>query len=252
MMDLPLMEFDSSIPALMSPRPPVLDQALPQRVVMSFFPEVIAALELSHRAHRIGRFSLELGGGDIFVLTHRRVPVAVFHPGVGASLAVVHMEKAIAAGAQVFVACGGAGAVEPGMALGHVVVPTAAVRDEGTSFHYAPPSRQIHADPATVATAIQVLDEQAVPFTLGTTWTTDAPYRETTARIRRRRDEGCLTVEMETAAFLAVAAFRAVRFVQYLYAADDVSGQMWDHREWTTATIRNKLLQLAIDTAVRL
>lgn len=57
---------------------------------------------------------------------------------------------------------------------------------------------------------------------------------------------------METAAFLAVAAFRGVRFVQYLYAGDDVSGQAWGHREWTTATIRNELLQLAIETAVRL
>jgi purine-nucleoside phosphorylase len=78
------------------------------------------------------------------------------------------------------------------------------------------------------------------------------PWNKTTARIRRPRDEGCLTIEMETAAFLAVAAFRGVRFVQYLSAGDDVSGQTWDHREWTTATIRNKLLQLAIDTVVRL
>jgi hypothetical protein len=66
----------------------------------------------------------------------------VFHSGVGASLAVLHMEQAIAAGAGAFVACGGAGAVEPGMALGQVVVPTAAVRDEGTSFHYAPASHK--------------------------------------------------------------------------------------------------------------
>jgi len=138
------------------------------------------------------------------------------------------------------------------MALGHVIIPTAAVRDEGTSFHYAAPSRHIHTDPTTVAIASQVLHERAAPFTLGTTWTTDAPYRETTARIHRRQHEGCLTVEMETAAFLAVAAFRKVRFIQYLYAGDDLSGPTWDHRKWTKADARTKLLQLAIETVLRL
>ncbi len=103
--------FYSSAIALMSPSALVLDQLLPQRVVMCF--------SRGHRrpgghppAHN--RFSLELGGADISVRTHPRVSLAVFHPGVGASIAVLHMEKAIAAGAQTFVACGGAGAVEPG------------------------------------------------------------------------------------------------------------------------------------------
>jgi uridine phosphorylase len=251
-MDLPLTEFDHSATALISPHLPALDEPLPQRAVMCFFPEIVAALTVSHQARRIGRFSAELGGGDIFVLAHDEVPVAVFHPGVGAPLAVLHLEQAIAAGAYAFVACGAAGALKAGMALGHVIIPTAAVRDEGTSFHYAAPSRQIHTDPSTVAIASQVLHERAVPFTLGTTWTTDAPYRETTARIHRRQREGCLTVEMETAAFLAVTAFRKVRFIQYLYAGDDLSGTTWDHRKWTTADARTKLIQLAIETVLRL
>jgi hypothetical protein len=57
---------------------------------------------------------------------------------------------------------------------------------------------------------------------------------------------------METAAFLAVAAFRDVRFTQYLYAGDDVSGEAWDHRAWTTAAVRPKLLALATETVTRL
>jgi purine-nucleoside phosphorylase len=81
------------------------------------------------------------------------------------------------------------------------------------------------------------------------TWTTDGVFRETPARVRARRDEGCVTVEMETAAFLAVAAFRDVRFVQYLYAGDDVSGEAWDHRGWTTADVRADLFRLAVETA---
>lgn len=107
-----------------------------------------------------------------------------------------------------FVACGAAGAVLPDLALGHVVVPDAAVRDEGTSFHYASASREIRADPAAVATAVAVLEERSIPHTVGTTWTTDAPHRETAERVRTRRGEGCITVEMETAAFTAVAVAR--------------------------------------------
>jgi uridine phosphorylase len=219
---------------------------------MCFFPEVVSGLVVSHGGRHIGVFSRELGGHEIYLVKSGNIPVAVFHPGVGAPLAVQHFEKAIAAGGRAFVACGGAGAVQPGLALGHVVIPTAAVRDEGTSFHYAAPARLIQADPSTVALCGSVLVERGVPHTTGTTWTTDAPYRETPTKIQTRRDEGCLTVEMETAAFLAVAQFRDVRFAQYLYAGDDISGEARDRRGWNTANARADLFQLAIDTVARL
>ena len=250
--DLPLMEFDPSTDALVATGPPVLTEPLPERVVMCFFPEVVAGLVETHGAQPIGEFSQELGSHKIYRLAHREYPVAVFHPGVGAPLAVQHFEKAIAAGGRSFVACGSAGAIQPGLALGHIVVPNAAVRDEGTSYHYAPPSRMIRADPEAVDTAVATLAERGIPYATGTTWTTDAPFRETSARVHTRRDEGCVTVEMETAAFLAVAQFRDVRFVQYLYAGDDLSGEAWEHRGWTTANVRTELLQLAIETATNL
>lgn len=251
-MDLPLTEFDPSSHALITPAPPALTEPLPERVVMCFFPEVVTGLVDTHGGRRIGEFSREYGGHKIYQLVHGEVPVAVFHPGVGAPLAVQHFETAIAAGGRFFVACGGAGAIQSGLALGHIVVPNAAVRDEGTSFHYAPPGRMIRVDPAMVDTAVATLAEHGIPYATGTTWTTDAPFRETPARVRARRDEGCVTVEMETAAFLAVARFRSVAFVQYLYAGDDLSGEAWDHRGWTTANVRAQLLQLAIETATKL
>jgi uridine phosphorylase len=250
--DLPLTEFDAASPALIEPVAPTLTEPLPPRVVLCFFPEVLAGLADSHGARRIGSFSRELGGHGIYLTHHRGLPVAVLHPGVGAPLAVLHLERAIAAGARVLVACGGAGAVRPEMALGHVVVPDAAVRDEGTSFHYAAPTRTIQADATALAAAVAVLERREIPFTVGTTWTTDAPHRETADRIRTRREEGCVTVEMEAAAFIAVAAFRGVRFGQLLYAGDDVSGRAWDDRRWTTSRARPQLLELALETVTRL
>jgi uridine phosphorylase len=250
--EIPLTEFDPDADALITPSSPALREPLPKRVVMCFFPEVIDGLADTHGAEVIGRFSREIGGHRIYRLVHDGIPVAVFHPGVGAPLAVQHFERAIAAGGRVFVACGGAGALQSGLAVGHIVVPAAAVRDEGTSFHYAPPARTIQADAPLVDLAMNLLAERGLPCTTGTTWTTDAPFRETRARVNARRDEGCITVEMETAAFLAVARWRDVSFVQYLYAGDDLSGEAWDHRGWTTADVRAELLQIAVETAARI
>jgi uridine phosphorylase len=202
---------------------------------------VVAELGWEFPRHPL--YVLEVGEGQ---------RVAVFCPGVGAPLATALFEDAVAHGCSNFVACGGAGALVPGLALGHVVVPDAAVRDEGTSYHYLPAAREVTADPDAVAAAVAVLERNSVPHTVGKTWSTDAPYRETVARIARRRAEGCITVEMEAAAFMAVARHRGVRFAQYLYAGDDLSGEAWDHRSWQTTSARRTLFELAIQASLGL
>src|SRR3954463_5348363 len=77
--------------------------------------------------------------------------LTLFHPGVGAPLAAAMLEEAIALGCRKFVACGGAGVLDRSIALGHLVVPTAAIRDEGTSYHYLPPAREVEPSPEGVA-----------------------------------------------------------------------------------------------------
>ena len=85
------------------------------------------------------------------------------------------------------------------------------------------------------------------------TWTTDAPYRETPEKVKLRKAEGCLTVEMETAAFLSIAQFRDVRFGQLLYGGDDVSGSNWCARQWQRKKgVREKLFRLAVDICINL
>ena len=86
---------------------------------------------------------------------------------------------------------------------------------------------------------------------LGKTWTTDAFYRETSAKVRLRKEEGCLTVEMEAAAFFAVACFRGVDFAQLLYGGDDVSGETWDSRDWVNRhSARESLFWLAAEACL--
>jgi uridine phosphorylase len=87
----------------------------------------------------------------------------------------------------------------------------------------------------------------------GKTWTTDALYRETAAKVTRRRDEGCLTVEMEAAALFAVARFRGVPLAQVLYGGDDVSGAEWDSRHWDKSTsVRERVFWLAAEACLEL
>ena len=173
--------------------------------------------------------------------------------GVGAPLAVGWIEELITLGGRAFVAAGGAGVLVPGLAMGHVIVPTSAVRDEGTSYHYLPPSREVAPTADALDAIVATLDAHEVPHVQGKTWTTDGVFRETREKVKRRVAEGCLAVEMEAAAFFAVARFRGVSFGQMLYAGDDLSGDAWDGREWMRhATRRDLLLRLAVDAVARI
>ena len=168
-------------------------------------------------------------------------------------MAAVILEEMIALGCRRFIACGGAGVLRGDIADRHLVVPTAAVRDEGTSYHYFPPSRELEPAPAAVTAIRSALDERGIEYLAGKTWTADGLYRETPDRVPRRRAEGCLTVEMECSAFCAVARFRGVTFGQILYGGDDVSGLAWDRRGWDRQTaVRQRLLHLAAEACLRI
>jgi uridine phosphorylase len=163
------------------------------------------------------------------------------------------LEEAIAFGCRKFIACGGCGVLDKDIAVGHLVVVSGAVRDEGVSYHYLPPAREVTANPNAVSALVRTLDDRAVPYRVGKTWTTDAPYRETANKITRRRDEGCLTVEMESAALIAVAQFRNAVFGQVLYGGDDLSGAEWDSRQWTSRSeVRQSLFWLSADACLSL
>ena len=98
-----------------------------------------------------------------------------------------------------------------------------------------------------------VLKSHGVKYKIGKTWTTDALYRETKTRIARRKAEGCLTVEMECAAFLAAAAYRQVRFGQLLATGDDVSGSEGDPRHTEEQkSFPERLFWLSVEACIRL
>lgn len=245
--DLPLLEFDPDLAAVVEPGVWHPKGGVPERCVYCFFPEVVE--EVGKRGRVAVGFRSEIGKHLVYEIEHKGVQLAVMHAGIGAPAAVFLFEDLIARGCTTLVACGGAGALldHP---LGHPIVVSGAVRDEGTSFHYLPAEREIAADPAGVSVLSQVLEGRDLPYEVGKTWTTDAPYRETRGKIARRREEGCVTVEMEAAALIAVARFRGVRFAQVIYAGDSLASEVYDHRGWNKhLSIRENLFWIAADAA---
>jgi uridine phosphorylase len=251
--DYPILEFDPSRAAVIEPSKVVGDCDAPQHCVICFFKEVFDKLVAQGTLKTINERRWEDGLHTFHELEVEGRRVAAFHPGVGGPVAAGMLEIAIAMGCTKFIACGGAGVLDRNIAVGRIVVPQVAVRDEGTSYHYLPPGREIEASEAAVGAIEQTLRKHGIDHLLAKTWTTDAPYRETPSKVARRRSEGCVTVEMEAATFFAVARFRGVTLGQMLYAGDDVSGEDWDHRDWADqGSIRESLFWLAVEACLRL
>lgn len=249
----PILEFDPTPDAIIDPHRVLRRMDIPEYCVLSFFKEVIMQVCGDGKAKFVTNLESENGANPVYEIEFEGKRVAVVHPGVGAPSAGAFLDELIALGCKKFIACGGAGVLNRELALGHVVVPTSAVRDEGTSYHYLPPSREVSADSEGVTAIEATLQHHHVPYVVGKTWTTDAIYRETRVRMERRKAEGCITVEMEASAFFAVAQFRGVQFAQLLYSGDNLDGDEWDNRGWQHhLSSREKLFWLAVESCTRL
>jgi nucleoside phosphorylase len=250
-LDAPILEHDPTVEAVIEPKHSVAAFDLPRHVVLCYFRDALgsAAEELGGRT--IGSLGSEMGLLPVVEIAHAGRRLALVQAGVGAPLAAGWLEELIGLGGRAFVAVGGAGVLVPELAMGHIIVPTAAVRDEGTSYHYLPASREVSPTDVALAAIVATLERHEIPYVTGKTWTTDALYRETKGKVARRAAEGCLAVEMEAAAFFAVARFRGVSFGQILYAGDDLSGDVWDSRGWMEhAGGRRLLLDLGMEAVL--
>lgn len=178
--------------------------------------------------------------------------IAFFLSRVGAPACVSGLEEIIAMGAKKLVMFGSAGILNETAAQGKIILPTAAVRDEGTSYHYYPASDEIHMDEHSINTMEACLLKHHIPYVLGKTWTTDAIYRETPKIIEARKQQGCISVEMECSASLAVTKFRQIPFAQFLYGADSLAGENWEPNDLTEYGLSeaDKYMMLAFECVI--
>lgn len=171
---------------------------------------------------------LQLSGGVGFV-----------YLPAGAPMVAIALEELAAMGTRTVVGLGTAGAIAPGLAVGDVVVCSAALRDDGTSHHYERDGRWAAPDEKVAEHLRTALPEAA----FGSTWTTDAPYRETIEEIAAYQREGVLTVDMEASALFTVGACLGVRAASVFCISDVLNADTWqphfyssavEHSLWTT------------------
>lgn len=252
--DFPILEYDHDRDAFIRPErllAPV--EGIPEHAVICFFLDAIEKILAQYPHKVIARLKGEGLILPVYEVDYDGKKIVLVQAIVSAVWAAGHIEELTAYGCRKYIACGGCGVLQKDIAVGHLIIPTSAVRDEGTSYHYAPPSREIAMDEEVVQVIEETLQAKKAPYIKAKTWTTDAFFRETPGKIKLRKDEGCVTVEMEASAFMAVAAYNNVKFGQILYAGDSLAGEVWDNRSWNKRDdIREAVLRLAMDTCLRL
>lgn len=249
----PILEFDSNKQAKIQPSSVIKKSQAPKACVITFFKEVIRKKLESGELEQIGVSPSETIDIPIYETKYNGCSVGLVGGFVGAAGSAALLEELIASGFEKFIVCGGAGVLKKDIQVGHLVLPYSAVRDEGVSYHYIEPSREIECNPDAVRAIERVLNQEKIPFIKAKTWTTDAIFRETEAKIEKRVAEGCVTVEMEAAAFFAVSKFRNVLLGQILYGGDDLSGIEWDRRLWNSREmIRINLVDVCLKIATQL
>ena len=248
----PILEFDADPLAMISPGKGKHPDS-PERVVICFFKDVIDHFLAQGIIRKHFAMGSEMGEHPLYILPIHGQEVGLLQQAVGAPLAAGIFEEVIAHGGKKFIACGGCGVLDRSIAMGHLLLPTSAIRDEGTSYHYLAPSREVEPDPTALRVIEQVLQRHGIEYLQTKAWTTDAFYRETRGKVALRKAEGCLAVEMEAAALFAVAKFRNVQIGQILYGGDNLDGDAWDSREWNNNwSIREKLIMLAAEAVLEL
>ncbi len=251
--EFPILEFDEDKDAFINPNLIHKKIDISENVVLCFFGDAIDKLKKEYTYRIAYTLKFESYSYPIYEFDYNGNKISLVHMSVGAPVAAGMMDELNAIGCNKFIACGGCGVLVDNLPVGNLLIPTSAIRDEGTSYHYLKPAREIEANPYAVECIKKTLSKKNINFIEVKTWTTDAFFRETKAKIELRKSEGCISVEMEASAFMATAQFRNVIFGQILYAGDNLGGENWDKREWHTRTdIREAVLKLSLECCLSL
>lgn len=191
----------------------------------------------------------------IYRAVYKGKEIALYMTDMGAAGAGGHLEETFAIGVEKVVVFGACGVLDSTIEDCSIIIPDSAVRDEGLSYHYAPPADEITVNPKYMQEFIDLLEEVKCPYRIGKVWTTDAFYRETKAKMQKRKEQGCICVDMECSALAAVAQFRGKDLFQFFITADCLEGEEWDERslsEDVKFEEKDYATHLALEMAVRI
>lgn len=251
-----LQEYDFERKAVINPdmvHKPV--EGFPETVISIFshhlFQRVVAALD----GREIAATKDVDGVWPVYEVHYGGHRFAMYKARLGAPACVGSFEDIIPMGAKRIILLGNCGVLDRSIEDCGIIIPTRAIRDEGTSYHYAPAADYIDVNCKYIDLFRSILDTYGYPYVMGTTWTTDAFYRETPGRITRRKEMGAICVEMECAAMQALCNFRGVDFFQFLYAGDNLDHSQWDPRSLSGLSRlddKEKIALLAFEMARRI
>lgn len=222
---------------------------LPPRAVLTLLGDVVPPYVAEHGFEVVDEVETIIRRHPIHVGVHNGVEVALVEIPLGGPAATILFEHILMSGVTQAVAVGSCGGLVH-FEEGAFVLPSKALRAEGTSYHYLPAADWVETDAALRASCVEAIDAAGLTSVEVPTWTTDAFYRETRATLAARLEQGCQVVEMECAALAACAQFRGASFSQILYTADTLAEEDWDARRFGTDA-REVGLTLALDAVTR-
>ena len=218
--------------------------------ICTFSPKILDELLSMYRSRVVAHLGSVKGSQPIYAFDLDGKTFGAFLLSVGSTIAGTELvDLNYIAGASSFVVFGSAGALDKQAIAGRFVIPTAAYRDEGLSYHYAPPSDYI--DLADNKTTARIFGELGIPYASGRTWTTDAFYRETRSKLEKRVSEGCIVVDMEMAGLQAVCDFHGMHLYAFLQAGDTLDGEAYDVSGLHEANHDSTKLKNALEIAKR-
>ena len=251
-----LEEFDANKTAIINPDMCVEKiENFPEVTISCFSEELFNEVLEFFRAKEIASVHSASGLNPIYEVTYKGKRFAMFKSMVGEPLCVGQYEEIIAIGSKRLILLGNCGVLDKRIEDCGIIIPIKAVRDEGTSYHYAKPCDTIDVNHNYRDEFKKVLKEFGYPYVEGITWTTDACYRETRDKVNKRKEMGAVCVEMECAGMQALCDFRGTEFFQFFYAGDNLDHSSWEPRSLSGSARlddKSKIMLLAFELGLKI
>ena len=230
-----LLEFDPELEAVLEPNheKKINNFHFQPKLLFAFLtPDVIGDFLARHPHKKIGFFDCFEGETPIYEVDLDEEKITFCQAKIGAAAAVMLLDWLISYGVKQILAIGSAGCLVE-LPENYFLVPTRAIRDEGTSFHYMKPGTYIDLKSEFLTKTKKLLSQEGFKVEEVTTWTTDGFFRETVKKVKQAKELGASSVEMECAAMAACAQFREADFAQILFTADSLKDlENHDDRGW--------------------